>query len=264
MEKENKLEKVGNFVSSTISKIVNAVIVVLIIALVGVIGWFWHNNEILKTENEILQENASDSKNELKKVEEKSKDLEVKNVEVKEVKEVKNEIVTKNNKDFQNTSNWKTHNLGYLGHIQFKYPENWNTKGYFRRLKEKEDSNQEKNSVYIEEGVCESMLEVEYGDGGGVSIVNYCSAEIQIVPKFSSKGCVDVEYANYKLCPPEYSDSDLLDIFRRSAVFTKGTEEFMLSFEASSKKEEHLSQEQIEEKYSSIYKAIFDSVEIKN
>lgn len=96
---------------------------------------------------------------------------------------------------------------------------------------------------------------------GGMS--HLCSVGITFTPKFSSKGCINVENADYKICSLESYKSDMTDGFTKSAIFTDGTNEFMLSFVVNIEKDQ-LSKEQFEKKYEVIYNAIFDSVNILN
>ncbi len=165
------------------------------------------------------------------------------------------------------TTTWKTY-TGEFGRIQFKYPENWNTEEYLKKLEQ--DNHPEfpdlyANSRYLEESVCESVSKVVSGYGGNVSL---CSAGITIVPKFSTATCMKSESADYKLCSFIYSRHETTDYFSKDAVFTKNGEDFRLSFTVNTKhgelKPEDLksAETNFNAKYKELYSAIFDSVEI--
>ncbi|MCK4635979.1 MAG: hypothetical protein KAT32_03875, partial [Candidatus Moranbacteria bacterium] len=53
---ENTQNKIGNFVSSAVSRIISIVMILIIIALVTLVAYFWHNNELLKQKNIDSQE----------------------------------------------------------------------------------------------------------------------------------------------------------------------------------------------------------------
>lgn len=81
----------------------------IILGIIFVFGYIvlnWHNNELEKAKNETLQKQVEELKMESEEVLEERKDLEVKNVEVKEVKEVENflkdKIIEEEDEDIKN------------------------------------------------------------------------------------------------------------------------------------------------------------------
>lgn len=52
--------KVGNFVSTAVTRIINLVMILVIIALVALVAWFWHENEVLKNDIKNLNEKIED------------------------------------------------------------------------------------------------------------------------------------------------------------------------------------------------------------
>lgn len=53
---EKSPNKVGSLVSQTVNRLISLVMILIIIGLVVLVAWFWHQNELLKQSNESLQE----------------------------------------------------------------------------------------------------------------------------------------------------------------------------------------------------------------
>lgn len=115
-------EKVGTFVSSAVNRILNLIMILVIIALVALVAWFWHNNQLLEQKVEGLQD-------EVERFEGMSLGGEDEDVVVKEdikveedVEIVENETVTNDIVSNEVIDELKTYKNDELG-ISFSYPK---------------------------------------------------------------------------------------------------------------------------------------------
>ncbi len=74
---ENTPSKVGTFLSSAMHKFISIIMVLVIIALVGLVAWFWHNNEL-------LEQRTNDLQDQMNKFEEMNDQAKVRDVVIKE------------------------------------------------------------------------------------------------------------------------------------------------------------------------------------
>lgn len=126
---EKKTNKASEIAGAAVKKIVNFIILLVVIGLLGVVAWFWHNSQLDKQRIDILEEKINSES----KVE-NSQDLEVKKddlraVEESEVSNVENFKTTNkeiddsaiSTKDSSELKVYKNEKYKY----SFKYPKDW-------------------------------------------------------------------------------------------------------------------------------------------
>ncbi len=123
---ENTPSKVGTFLSSAMHKFISIIVVLVIIGLVSLVAWFWHNNQL-------LEQRTNDLQDQMNKFEEMNDQAKVRDVVIKEevegkvaenVEIKKDEVTVNNTTPSENTEELITYKNDELG-ISFDYPKNW-------------------------------------------------------------------------------------------------------------------------------------------
>ncbi len=118
---ENTSSKVGTFVSSAVSRILNLVMILVTIALAGIVVFFWNKNQLLEQGNSNLQDQMDrlEEMNSQAKVEDAAiKGGVEENIEIIENEAVTNDIVS--NEVIDDLKTYKNEKYGY----SFQYPKN--------------------------------------------------------------------------------------------------------------------------------------------